>query len=178
MTMKTSLLAVLMTLAICLPVASADSIARVPVKDMFAAADIVAYLQIREGRVAGSGYAVYTAVVTEAFKGASENDTIVLGPYRGYAVGGDYLAFLQRPVDKQDETSDLGRYCRIQRQGMGMMVLTYVVDYNEYGVNVESGALVPAELERSTIRGYVNKVDLAAYLRSLPASGSANPAPN
>ena len=70
--------------------------ATVAITDLFKQADVVAVVQILSGDSENYETAVYKAKVLTAFKSAKVGQQLFFGPFIGYEVGGQYIAFLRR----------------------------------------------------------------------------------
>src|SRR5262245_43620640 len=62
----------------------AETIERVPLKDLFVQADVVAYVEILSGVYKEGLGAMYRAKVVQMFKGSEDQAEIVFGPFSGY----------------------------------------------------------------------------------------------
>ena len=89
MRLKTSLL-VLFVLAVP---AAADTLAPQSIDSLFAVADFVGIVRIDAGIFEMGKGAVYKASILQVLKGDSV-DCLFIGPWRGEAIGSDYLVFL------------------------------------------------------------------------------------
>lgn len=69
---------------------------KVAIRDLFKQADIVAVIQILSGDTENYDTTVYKSRVLTAFKGAEVGQQLFFGPFVGYEVGGEYVAFLLR----------------------------------------------------------------------------------
>jgi len=68
----------------------------VAITDLFKQADVVAVVQILSGDSENYETAVYKAKVLTTFKGAEVGQQLFFGPFIGYEVGGEYVAFFRR----------------------------------------------------------------------------------
>lgn len=130
--------------------------ATVNLEDLFKQADIVAAVYILSGDSEHYPDAVYKAEVFTPFKGVRKGDRIYFGPFVGYAVGGEYLAFLRRskdgarPVDGAEKTGlhygAIDVLYRIMYQGYSVMPVQYVCVFDgkdaqercDYGVKINT----------------------------------------
>jgi hypothetical protein len=71
--------------------------ASVSIKDLWKQADLIAVVQIVSGDTEHYKTAVYKAKVLRPLKGATAGQTVYLGKFIGYKLGGEYLAFLRSP---------------------------------------------------------------------------------
>jgi hypothetical protein len=82
-------------------VGHATTLAPVPIDSLYKEADIVATIQIVEGKVVenneGVCGALYEGRIINSFKGVSDEETVIFGHYFHYEVGGKYLVFLTKP---------------------------------------------------------------------------------
>jgi hypothetical protein len=76
--------------------ASATTIARVKLSDLFKQADLVAVVKIVSGDGENYSVVVYKAKVLTAFKGTVAKETIFFGPFEGFGVGNEYIVFLNK----------------------------------------------------------------------------------
>jgi len=85
----------------CTCVAFATTIPKVPLAELFQKADVVALVQVTEGRTLGTGEetcgASYEAIVVAGLKGANVGSTIKFGHNFGFEVGTQYILFLVKP---------------------------------------------------------------------------------
>ena len=130
--------------------------ATVKVEDLFKQADLVAIVRVLSGDTEHYPTAVYKAEVLTPFKGAEIGDRIYFGPYIGYAVGGEYLAFLRRSDEetKPKEQSNmpglnygsLKSVYQIMYEGYSTMPINYVCAFDgkttsqqcDYGIKVNT----------------------------------------
>jgi hypothetical protein len=68
----------------------------VAITELFKQADVVAVVEILSGDSEGYDVTVYKAKVLTAFKGVAAGEQLFFGPFVGYEVGGEYVAFLRR----------------------------------------------------------------------------------
>jgi hypothetical protein len=104
--------------------------ATVKIDDLVKQADTVVIVRILSGDTEHYPTAVYKAEVLNSFKGVPVGEKIYFGPFTGYGVGSQYLAFLQRskkdlkPVD-QSNTSGLS---------YGLLKSSHKIMYDGYSV--------------------------------------------
>lgn len=156
------------------PQTGAETIPRPELAQFVSDADVVAYIRITSGVAVPAGGALYTADVVRGFKGVEKGDRIELGFYTSYAIGAEYLAFLAKTdstysgkITEADRSQSSARYVGLTSHlvmlaGMGMMEFAYIEELSVYGVNVESGAILPKSLKAR--RGRVAQDILATYL--------------
>ena len=86
--------------------ASATTLARIEVSELFKEADVVVIVRVAAGQTLGEGEercgAIYTGKIERAFKGAAGTETVQFGHYPGYEAGGRYLLFLTKPGRRFD----------------------------------------------------------------------------
>ena len=126
----------------------------VTIADLFGQADVVAVVQILSGDSENYETAVYKSKVLAAFKGAEVGQQLFFGPFIGYEVGSEYLAFLRRAktspkLQHHDGPSEsygpLEAFHLIMYQGYSIMPLRYICAFDgkipdqscDYGVRLE-----------------------------------------
>src|SRR5439155_21429754 len=77
--------------------------ASVKIEALFKQADLVAVLRIVSGDTEHYSTAIYKAVVVRGFKGTAPGEVIFFGPFIGYRLGDEYLAFLRRDLKPAEE---------------------------------------------------------------------------
>jgi hypothetical protein len=129
--------------------------ATVAITELFKQADVVAVVQILSGDSENYETAVYKAKVLTAFKGTEVGQQLFFGPFIGYEVGGEYVAFLRRakvgakvqPRDGPTMTyGPLEAFHLIMYQGYSIMPLRYECAFDgkdpaqscDYGVRVNT----------------------------------------
>lgn len=127
----------------------------VAIADLFAQADVVAVVKILSGDSENYETAVYKSRVVTAFKGAEVGQQLFFGPFIGYEVGSEYVAFLRRakvspklrPHDGPTESyGPLEAFHLIMYQGYSIMSLRYICAFDgripdqscDYGVRVNT----------------------------------------
>src|SRR5579863_8480505 len=103
--------------------------ATVTLGNLFKEADLVADVRILSGDSEQYPTTIYKAEVLKAFKGTAAGTRIFFGPYVGYGIGGEYIAFLRRSEAeiKPKHQDGLGL-------GYGRVQPSYEVMYQGYGV--------------------------------------------
>ena len=112
--------------------------ATVVLEKLFSQADLVAFIQIRSGDAENYNQALYKATVLKSYKGAKQNDIIYFTPFIGYAVGGEYLAFLKK-TDK--------RIGDIISEDSKSKVLPYDAAQSFYRIMYEGYSIMPVSYE-------------------------------
>jgi hypothetical protein len=129
--------------------------ATVTITDLFKQADVVVVVEILSGDSENYETAVYKAKVLTTFKGAEVGQQLFFGPFIGYEVGGEYVAFLRRAkVGPKVQAHDgptmtygpLEAFHLIMYQGYSIMPLRYECAFDgkdpaqscDYGVRVNT----------------------------------------
>jgi hypothetical protein len=127
----------------------------VAIADLFKQADVVAVVKILSGDSENYKTAVYKARVLNAYKGVEVGQQLFFGPFIGYEVGSDYVAFLRhakagpklRPQDGPTMNyGPLEIFHLIMYQGYSIMPLSYQCVFDtkahdegcDYGVRVNT----------------------------------------
>ena len=129
--------------------------ATVSLADLFKQADVVAVVHILSGDSENYETAVYKAKILTVFKGTEVGQQLFFGPFIGYEVGGEYVAFLRRAkVGPKVQAHDgptmtygpLEAFHLIMYQGYSIMPLRYECAFDgkvpdqscDYGVRVNT----------------------------------------
>jgi hypothetical protein len=129
----------------------------VALSDLFKQADVVAVVHILSGDSESYDSAVYKSKVLTQFKGTAVNDDLYFGPFIGYGVGNEYVAFLRRAksgptLQAQRSTNNSIAYGAVEvlhlimYQGYSIMPIRYVCVFEgkdpsqscDYGVRVNT----------------------------------------
>ena len=126
----------------------------VALSDLFKQADVVAVVQILSGDSESYDSAVYKSKVLTQFKGTAVNEELYFGPFIGYGVGNEYVAFLrraksgpklkaQRPMQTTIAYGPLEVFHLIMYQGYSIMPVRYACVFGgkdpcDYGVKVNT----------------------------------------
>jgi len=125
----------------------------VGIKDLYKAADLVAVLRILSGDTEHYSTAVYKAEVQKTYKGTKDGAVLYFGPFIGYKLGNEYVAFLSKFTDKLVPKALPGlsygimdSSYRIMNDGDGVMPLGYACVFDEkadrehcdYGVKIDT----------------------------------------
>ncbi|MGO9095269.1 MAG: hypothetical protein ACLQGV_08600 [Bryobacteraceae bacterium] len=128
--------------------------ATVNISDLFKQADVVAVVRVLSGDSEHYPTVVYKARVLTAFKGARREERLYFGPFVGYGVGSEYLAFLRRskagamPSDQSGESGlsygPISTLYSVMYEGYSIMPIEYVCvfDGNEPKEQCGSGVKV------------------------------------
>jgi hypothetical protein len=131
----------------------------VALRDLFHQADVVALVQIISGDSENYETAVYKSKVLTGFKGSSAGQLLFFGPFIGYEVGSEYIAFLRRAkVGPKVQATDvptlnygeLGTFHLIMYEGYSILPIRYacifggkeIKDQCGYGVRVNTYQVV------------------------------------
>ena len=122
--------------------------------DLFKQADVVAVVQILSGDRENYDTAVYKSKVLMQFKGTAVGEELYFGPFIGYGVGNEYVAFLrratsapklqgQRPTHTSIAYGPLEVFHLIMYQGYSIMSVRYACVFGgkdpcDYGVRVNT----------------------------------------
>jgi len=119
--------------------------ATVKLEDLFKQADLVAVVKIQSGDSERYSQTVYKAEIVMSFKGAAKGDIIFLGPFIGYGIGSEYLAFLKRSNQKMIPSreppsptvsyGELPVFYRIMYDGYSFMEIGYACVFDGKEVN-------------------------------------------
>jgi hypothetical protein len=128
--------------------------AAVKIGDLFKQADVVAVIQVLSGDSENYDTAVYKSKVLMQFKGTVVGEELYFGPFIGYGVGNEYVAFLrraksgpkaqaQRPIQKSIAYGPLEVFHLIMYQGYSIMPVRYACVFGgkdpcDYGVKVNT----------------------------------------
>jgi hypothetical protein len=105
----------------------------IPLADLYRKSDVVALVRIVSGD--GENYAetVYKSIVVRPFKGAKQDQELYFGPFIGYRIGQEYIAFLQLSKRPQRAAKakaafygKLDRFYRIFLDGYSFLETSYV----------------------------------------------------
>jgi hypothetical protein len=169
--------------------------ATVKIEGLFKQADVVSVVKIVSGDTEHYSQAVYKAEVVTPFKGVAKGETIFLGPFFGYRIGNEYLAFLRRVDQKMVPTREtpspgvnygpLAFFYRIMYEGYSFLEMGYacvfdgkqVNEHCDYGIKLNTYQVilpkkmktfpVPPEDGEVSDTKWVRKDRLLAYLETL-----------
>lgn len=123
--------------------AGADSLAPIPIEQLFKDADVVALVRITGADEEAFDEVLYRAAVIERFKGKVDSSTIYFGPYAGSALGHEYVLFL---LDHKKTIRDLARegpvpwpaaldeaVWKVMYSGFGQLEIHYVCAFENCG---------------------------------------------
>jgi hypothetical protein len=123
--------------------------ANVKLEDLFKQADIVAVVKIISGDTEHYSPTVYKTEVVTPFKGVSTGEIVFLGPYAGYRIGWEYLAFLKRSIEKIAPSKEaatpgtsygpLPSFYRIMYEGFSLMESRYVCVFDGKEISEQCG---------------------------------------
>lgn len=146
--------------------------ATVAIKDLFKQADVVAVVQILSGDSENYESAVYKSKVLTAFKGTDVGQQLFFGPFIGYEIGGEYVAFLKRAkvapkVQPRDGPimayGPLEAFHLIMYQGYSIMPLRYECAFDGKD---------PAQTCDYGVRVNTDQVKLPPAVRTFPRTGN------
>ncbi len=125
--------------------------ASVKLEDLFKQADLVAVVKILSGDSEHYSQTIYKSEVVTTFKGTAKGETIFLGPFIGYRIGSEYLAFLKRSNEKTVPSKEppssaisygeLPFFYRVMYEGYSFMEIGYecVFDGKEINQQCDDG---------------------------------------
>jgi len=102
---------------------------------LFEQADVVAVLEVLSGDSENYAVAVYRARTVEPFKGTVKDQIIFFGPFIGYRVGYQYVAFLRR----------LETGMRPEQQATENATLSFGEVTTPYGIMYDGYSIMPVE---------------------------------
>ncbi|MFZ0818816.1 MAG: hypothetical protein WAM91_02020 [Candidatus Acidiferrales bacterium] len=169
--------------------------APVKLEDLFKQADVVAVLKILSGDTEHYSATVYKTEVVKPFKGVAAGQIVFLGPFVGYRIGWEYVAFLRRTDEKMAPSKEptspgttygpLPSFYHIMYQGYSIMEGSYecVFDGKEisekcdYGIKINTYQVIlpkkiktfpaPPEEGESSDSKWVRKKPFLEYLDTL-----------
>ncbi len=169
--------------------------ATVKLEDLFKNADVVAVIKIQSGDTEHYSTVVYKSEVVTPFKGVAVGETVFLGPFVGYRIGWEYLAFLKRSDEQMAPSKEstgpaisygsLPSFYRIMYEGYSFMESGYACVFDgkeisercDYGIRLNTYQVilpkqiktfpVPSEEGQSSDSKWVRKKSLLAYLETM-----------
>ncbi len=161
--------------------------ATVKVEDLFKQADVVAVVKILSGDTEHYSATVYKAEVVTPFKGVRAGEIVFLGPFVGYRIGWEYLAFLRRAEEEMapsKETSSSGTsygllpsFYRIMYEGYSFMESGYVCvldgketsEMCDYGIQFNTyQVVVPKKIKTFPVPLEDGKLSDSKWVRKKP----------
>jgi hypothetical protein len=110
---------------------------------LFKTADVVAVVRIVSGDTENYKTTIYKAVVVQSFKGTADGNTLYFGPFIGYRLGREYVAFLCRTKDPAvpttTPTAAYGpvKYLEVFDDGYSSMEASYECVFDEKNIDKE-----------------------------------------